>query len=103
MLMVARWHVANMLDDVAGILSSAGFKARYGLLCVSVTFSFASIPPLLSWLAANLRSTGALTLAIALNVSVGQIGEITGGRFTPTTQFSARHSRFGRDIYLQGG
>ena len=62
----------------AGGLPSHAFKARYGLLCIAVSFSFAAIPPLLSWITANLRSTGAMTLAVPLNVSIGQIGQIIG-------------------------
>lgn len=62
----------------AGALPPHAFKARYGLLCVAVAFSFASIPPLLSWLTANLRNTGASTLAVPLNVSIGQFGQIIG-------------------------
>lgn len=61
-----------------GALPGNSFKARYGMLCMAVTFSFASIPPLLSWLTANLRSTGASTLAVPLNVSIGQLGQIVG-------------------------
>ncbi|CAL1702610.1 unnamed protein product [Somion occarium] len=63
---------------VQGALPPTSFKARYGMLCVAVSFSFASIPPLLSWLMANLRSTGASTLAIPLNVTTGQIGQFIG-------------------------
>ncbi|KAJ3542188.1 hypothetical protein NM688_g5997 [Phlebia brevispora] len=70
--------IAGVAFLLQGALPSHAFKARYGLLCIAVTFSFASIPPLLSWLAANLRSTGASTLAIPLNVSIGQIGQIVG-------------------------
>lgn len=61
-----------------GALPQSSFKARYGMLCVAVSFSFSSIPPLLSWLTANLRNTGAATLAVPLNVSIGQIGQIVG-------------------------
>ncbi|KAJ3542189.1 hypothetical protein NM688_g5998 [Phlebia brevispora] len=70
--------IAGVAFLLQGALHSQAFKARYGLLCVAVPFSFASIPPLLSWLAANLRNTGAMTLAIPLNVSIGQIGQIVG-------------------------
>ncbi|TCD67721.1 hypothetical protein EIP91_012019 [Steccherinum ochraceum] len=61
-----------------GALPPRAFKARYGLLCVAVSFSFAAIPPLLSWLTANLRTTSASTLAVPLNVSIGQIGQFIG-------------------------
>ncbi|KAI0078004.1 MFS transporter [Panus rudis PR-1116 ss-1] len=70
--------VAGISFLIQGALPPLAFKARYGLLCVAVSFSFASIPPLLSWLTANLRSTGAATLAVPLNVSIGQFGQIIG-------------------------
>lgn len=70
--------IAGISFLIQGALPSHSFKARYGLLCVAVSFSFASIPPLLSWLTANLRNTGAATLAVPLNVSIGQIGQIVG-------------------------
>lgn len=63
---------------ILGALPPDSFKTRYGLLCVAVSFSFASIPPLLSWLTANLRNTGASTLAVPLNVTIGQIGQFVG-------------------------
>jgi hypothetical protein len=37
-----------------------------------------SIPPLLGWLSSNLHTTGAVGLAIAINISVGAPGQITG-------------------------
>ena len=64
-----------------GIISPTAFKARYGILVLAVSFSFASIPPLLSWLTGNLRTTGAMTLGVPLNVSIGQIGQIIGPFF----------------------
>lgn len=70
--------IAGISFLAQGALPSHAFKARYGLLCVAVAFSFASIPPLLSWLTANLRNTGAATLAVPLNVSIGQVGQIIG-------------------------
>lgn len=70
--------IAGVSFLAQGALPSHAFKARYGLLCVAVAFSFSSIPPLLSWLTANLRNTGASTLAVPLNVSIGQIGQIVG-------------------------
>ena len=62
----------------AGALPPNAFKARYGLLCLGLSFTFSSIPPSLSWLTANLRSTGAATLAVPLNVAFGQLGQIIG-------------------------
>ncbi|THG98012.1 hypothetical protein EW026_g4097 [Hermanssonia centrifuga] len=70
--------IAGVCFLAQGALPSQAFKARYGLLCVAVSFSFASIPPLLSWLTANLKNTGASTLAVPLNVSIGQFGQIVG-------------------------
>lgn len=63
---------------VQGSLPSHAFKARYGLLCVATSFTFASVPPMLSWLTANLRNTGALTLGVPMNVALSQIGQIIG-------------------------
>jgi len=70
--------IAGVSFLILGSLPSHEFKARYGLLCLAVTFAFASIPPLLSWLTANLKHTGASMLATALNVSIGQIGQVVG-------------------------
>jgi hypothetical protein len=61
-----------------GALPANAFKARYAFLCVAVPFSFAINPPLLSWLTANLRSTGASTMAVPLNISFGEIGQLVG-------------------------
>ncbi|THH32715.1 hypothetical protein EUX98_g1438 [Antrodiella citrinella] len=73
--------IAGISFFIQGGLPAESFKARYGLLCVAVSFSFAAIPPLLSWLTANLRNTGASTLSVPLNVSIGQIGQIIGAYF----------------------
>ncbi|KAI0338694.1 MFS transporter [Trametopsis cervina] len=70
--------IAGITFLLQGVLPAEAFKARYGLLCVAVAFSFSSTPPLLSWLTANLRNTGAATLSVPLNVSIGQIGQIVG-------------------------
>lgn len=70
--------IAGVCFLLQGALPPTSFKARYGILCIAVSFSFASIPPLLSWLTANLRNTAASTLAVPLNVSVGQVGQIIG-------------------------
>lgn len=40
--------------------------------------SFSCIPPLLGWLSSNVHTTAAAGLAIALNVSFGAPGQITG-------------------------
>ena len=40
--------------------------------------AFSCIPPLLGWLSSNLQSTAAIGLAIALNISMGAPGQITG-------------------------
>ncbi|KAH9933988.1 MFS transporter [Epithele typhae] len=70
--------VAGASFVVQGALPADAFKARYAFLFFSLSFSFASIPPSLSWLAANVHSTGAATLAIPLNVAFGQLGQIIG-------------------------
>ncbi|VDC01569.1 unnamed protein product [Peniophora sp. CBMAI 1063] len=61
-----------------GAIEGEAYKARMGLLVIAVSFAFASIPPLLSWLTGNLRTTAAATLAVPLNVSIGQLGQIVG-------------------------
>ncbi|KAG8741284.1 hypothetical protein FRC10_003032 [Ceratobasidium sp. 414] len=53
------------------LLPDHAFRARFGLLCIAASGSFASIPPLLGWISANVRGAGAVGLAIALNVSMG--------------------------------
>ncbi|KIP03695.1 hypothetical protein PHLGIDRAFT_228405 [Phlebiopsis gigantea 11061_1 CR5-6] len=63
---------------IQGALPSHAFKARYGLLCIAAAFTFASGPPQIAWLTANLRSTGALTLGVPMIISTGQIGQIIG-------------------------
>lgn len=65
-----------MLDT--GALPADAFKARYVFLCFALSFSFACNAPSLSWLTANLHSTGAATLAIPLNIAFGQLGQIIG-------------------------
>ncbi|KAI0084570.1 MFS transporter [Irpex rosettiformis] len=70
--------IAGLSFLLQGALPSHAFKARYGLLCISVPFSFASNPILYSWLTANLHNTGALTLAVPLSVSIAEIGQIVG-------------------------
>ncbi|QRV93519.1 major facilitator superfamily transporter [Ceratobasidium sp. AG-Ba] len=60
------------------LLPDDAFRARFGLLCVAASGSFASIPPLLGWLSANIRGAGAIGLAIAINVSMGGMGQIIG-------------------------
>ncbi|KAJ3874257.1 MFS transporter [Lentinula edodes] len=70
--------IAGIAFIVEGVLAPTAFKARYGVLCVAVSFAFASIPPLLSWLTANLQTTGAATLGVPMNVSMGAIGQIIG-------------------------
>ncbi|CZT06890.1 related to putative tartrate transporter [Rhynchosporium graminicola] len=52
--------------------------SRYGCLIVAASGTFSCIPPLLGWLSSNLHSTGAVGLAIALNISVGAPGQIAG-------------------------
>ena len=67
----------------AGFLASAllpptAYHARYGCLILAASGSFSCIPPLLGWLSSNLFSTGAVGLAIALNISFGAPGQIVG-------------------------
>ncbi|QRV78740.1 transport protein [Ceratobasidium sp. AG-Ba] len=60
------------------LLPDTAFRARFGLLCVAASGSFASIPPLLGLLSSNVRGAGAIGLAIAINVSMGGTGQIIG-------------------------
>ncbi|KAI1789096.1 MFS transporter [Ganoderma leucocontextum] len=70
--------IAGTSYIVQGALPPDAFVARYVFLCFALSFSFACNPCSLSWLTANLRSTGAATLAIPLNVAFGQLGQIIG-------------------------
>ncbi|KAK7446647.1 hypothetical protein VKT23_014341 [Stygiomarasmius scandens] len=70
--------IAGIMFIIEGVLAPTAFKARYGILCLAVSFAFGSIPPLLSWLTANLRSTASATLGVPMNVSMGAIGQIIG-------------------------
>ena len=71
-------HSLVHLFPPVGALPPDVFVARYVFLCFALSFSFACNPCSLSWLTANLRSTGAATLAIPLNVAFGQFGQIIG-------------------------
>ncbi|KAE9394775.1 hypothetical protein BT96DRAFT_179067 [Gymnopus androsaceus JB14] len=72
------FFVSGIAFLIEGALATMAYKARYGVLCVAVSFSFASLPPILSWLTANLRNTGAAPLGVPMSVSLGQIGQIIG-------------------------
>ncbi|KAI0769698.1 MFS general substrate transporter [Trametes elegans] len=63
---------------VEAVLPPDASAARYGVLCVALSFAFAISAPSLSWLTANLRSTGAATLAVPLDISISTIGQIVG-------------------------
>ncbi|TFY78685.1 hypothetical protein EWM64_g5329 [Hericium alpestre] len=63
---------------VQGALPPTAFKARYVMLCAAASFSYACNAPLITWMSVNLRNTSAMTLAIALNVTLGTIGQIIG-------------------------
>ncbi|KUJ15966.1 MFS transporter-like protein [Mollisia scopiformis] len=62
----------------SALLPADSYTARYGCLIVAASGAFSCIPPLLGWLSCNVFSTGAVGLAIALNVSVGAPGQIAG-------------------------
>ncbi|XMA20056.1 hypothetical protein WAI453_012847 [Rhynchosporium graminicola] len=62
----------------SAILPPHAYHSRYGCLIVAASGTFSCIPPLLGWLSSNLHSTGAVGLAIALNISVGAPGQIAG-------------------------
>ncbi|PVI02661.1 putative MFS transporter [Periconia macrospinosa] len=63
---------------VSAVLPPHSYLPRYGCLIVASSGAFACIPPLLGWLSSNLHNTAATGLAIALNVSFGAPGQITG-------------------------
>ncbi|KFY81181.1 hypothetical protein V499_00007 [Pseudogymnoascus sp. VKM F-103] len=72
-----------MLVGAIGFIASAtlpahAYNARYGCLVIACCGTFATIPILLGWLSANLHSTSAQGLALALNISFGSPGQITG-------------------------
>ena len=72
-----------MLLGATGFIASAllppkAYTARYICLVIACMGTFATIPILLGWLSANLRSTSAQGLALALNISFGAPGQITG-------------------------
>ncbi|KFY43506.1 hypothetical protein V494_01944 [Pseudogymnoascus sp. VKM F-4513 (FW-928)] len=62
----------------SALLPATAYQKRYGCLIVACSGSFATIPPLLGWLSSNVESTAATGLAIALNISFGAPGQITG-------------------------
>ncbi|KAI9648898.1 hypothetical protein NHQ30_001464 [Ciborinia camelliae] len=74
---------AVALIGAAGFTASAllpptSYTSRYGCLIIAASGTFSSIPPLLGFLSSNIFSTASIGLAIALNVSVGALGQITG-------------------------
>ncbi|KAM0325170.1 hypothetical protein ACHAQA_007709 [Verticillium albo-atrum] len=75
--------IGLMLVGAIGFIASAtlpatAYTARYVCLIIAACGTFATIPILLGWLSANLRSTSAQGLALALNISFGAPGQILG-------------------------
>ncbi|KAF2020465.1 permease of the major facilitator superfamily [Aaosphaeria arxii CBS 175.79] len=75
--------IGLMLVGAAGFIGSAclpptSYTSRYACLVIAACGTFATIPILLGWLSANLRSTSAQGLALALNISFGAPGQILG-------------------------
>lgn len=62
----------------SAVLPPNAYHSRYGCLIIAASGAFSCIPPLLGWLSSNLHSTGAVGLAIAINISVGAPGQIAG-------------------------
>ena len=89
-----------LLRTHLGTLPPESFKARYAMLCIAVPFAFASNPPLLSWLTANLRNTGAITLGVPMNICIGQIGQLIGRPLNTYICYAIYYIP-GRYIYLQ--
>lgn len=75
---MSAYSIILPIDEYAGILPSHSFRAHYGLLCIATAFTFAGGPPQITWLTANLRNTGALTLGVPMIISLGGIGQIIG-------------------------
>lgn len=72
-----------MLVVSGGFIASAtlpphAYTARYVCLIIVSCGTFATIPVLLGWLSADLYSTSAQGLAIALNISSGAPGQVPG-------------------------
>ncbi|KAH9212876.1 MFS transporter [Leptodontidium sp. 2 PMI_412] len=72
-----------MLVGASGFIASAAlppsaYIPRYICLIIACCGTFSTIPILLGWLSANLHSTSAQGLALALNISFGAPGQITG-------------------------
>lgn len=63
---------------VSACLSPTNYHGRYAWLVIAACGTFATIPFLLGWLSANLRSTSSQGLALALNISFGAPGQILG-------------------------
>ncbi|KAH8670715.1 MFS transporter [Ilyonectria robusta] len=75
--------ICLMLVGAVGFILSAclpvtDYHGRYAGLIIACCGTFATIPILLGWLSANLRSTSAQGLALALNISFGAPGQIAG-------------------------
>ncbi|KAF4628292.1 hypothetical protein G7Y89_g9859 [Cudoniella acicularis] len=62
----------------SAVLPAHAYHSRYGCLIVAASGAFSCIPPLLGWLSSNLHTTGAVGLAIAINISIGAPGQIAG-------------------------
>ena len=62
----------------SALLPAKSDSARYGCLIVAASGAFSCIPPLLGWLSCNVFNTGAVGLAIALNICFGAPRQITG-------------------------
>ncbi|KAM5531685.1 hypothetical protein V8D89_014674, partial [Ganoderma adspersum] len=76
--MAASFAICGVAFAIEGSLPPTAFTARYAVLCIAVPFAFSISGPTLSWLTANLRGTGASTLAVPLNGSVATFGQIIG-------------------------
>jgi hypothetical protein len=62
----------------SAVLPPDAYLHRYGCLIVAASGAFSCIPPLLGWLSSNVFSTASIGLVIALNISFGAPGQITG-------------------------
>ncbi|KAI0031098.1 MFS transporter [Vararia minispora EC-137] len=64
--------------DHEGALSSHAFRARYTVLCLATSFTYACPPLMLNYLTTNLRGTSAMTIAIPMNIGLSLGGQIIG-------------------------
>ncbi|PNP80077.1 hypothetical protein FNYG_06787 [Fusarium nygamai] len=71
---------------ISAVVPADAYATRYGGLILATAGSFACMPPMLGWLSSNVFTTASTGLAIALNVSLGGVGQIPGVWIYQTSQ-----------------